>query len=104
MANRWDIPEWLEQEVRQRDTSCVYCGIDFTPSIVSTKSSASWEHIINDARIITLENIALCCRSCNASKGQKRLVDWLSSPYCLKKKISFETVAPIIKMAIENDR
>lgn len=29
------------------------------------------EHIINDAKIIIRENIALCCCGCNASKGQK---------------------------------
>jgi hypothetical protein len=25
--NRWRIPEWLEREVRQRDTDCVYCRV-----------------------------------------------------------------------------
>ncbi|MGY8837888.1 hypothetical protein [Pseudoalteromonas nigrifaciens] len=69
---------------------------------VSAKASASWEHIINDASIITRENIALCCRGCNASKGQKTLSDWLESKYCKERGISPDSVAPIIKQAISN--
>lgn len=100
MANSWNIPKWLEDEVRQRDTKCVYCGIEFTSSKVSKKSAASWEHIINDAKIITRENIALCCCSCNASKGQKELSVWLETKYCKERNITCETVAPIIKKAL----
>jgi 5-methylcytosine-specific restriction endonuclease McrA len=70
MANNWNIPDWLENEVRKRDKTCVYCGIEFSPAKVSKKSAASWEHIINDAKIITRENIVLCCCGCNASKGK----------------------------------
>jgi len=25
--NRWGIPGWLEEEVKERDKACVYCGI-----------------------------------------------------------------------------
>jgi len=64
--NNWNIPDWLEQEVRNRDHNCVYCGIIFSSS--EKKKMATWEHIINDEKIITRENIALCCCSCNASK------------------------------------
>ena len=102
MANNWNIPEWLENEVRERDIVCVYCGNDFTLAKVSKRSASSWEHIINDAKIITKENIALCCCGCNASKGQKRLSAWLQTKYCDEHGISPETVAPMIKQAIAN--
>ena len=102
MANNWNIPLWLELEVRQRDKRCVYCGIEFTSSKVSKKTAPSWEHIINDVKIITRENIALCCCSCNASKGQKELSVWIDSKYCQEKNINKDTVAPIIKQAIGN--
>jgi len=102
MANNWNIPDCLEKEVRERDKACVYCGTEFTPYKVSAKSAASWEHIINDAKIITRENIALCCRVCNASKGQKQLSVWLQSKYCKEHGITPESVAPIIKQAIAN--
>lgn len=100
MANPWGIPNWLEAEVRARDTCCVYCRVIFTPAKISKRSAASWEHIINDAKIITRENIALCCCGCNASKGQKLLNEWLQTRYCLEKGITRETVAPIIKDAL----
>ena len=98
----WNIPKWLEDEVRERDKKCVYCGIPFTSIKVSKKTTASWEHIINDAKIITRENIALCCCGCNASKGQKQLSVWLQSKYCQERNINEGTVAPIIQMAIKN--
>jgi hypothetical protein len=102
MANNWNIPDWLEKVIRERDKVCVYCGSEFTPAKVSKKLTASWEHIINDARIITRENIALCCCGCNSSKGQKQLSVWLETKYCKERGISLESVAPIIKQAIEN--
>jgi len=100
MANNWNIPDWLENEVRKRDKACVYCGIEFTPAKVSKKSAASWEHIINDAKFITRENIVLCCCGCNASKGQKQLSLWLESKYCKDRGITADSVVPIIKQAI----
>ncbi|MBB3048957.1 hypothetical protein FHR99_003231 [Litorivivens lipolytica] len=103
MANNWNIPASLEAEVRERDTVCVYCRKEFLPPKESVKQSASWEHIINDATIITRENIALCCRGCNASKGQKQLSVWLQSEYCKVRGISPQTVAPVIKQAIANE-
>jgi hypothetical protein len=53
--NNWNIPDWLEKEVRERDQVCVNCGIEFTSAKDSKKTAASWEHIINDAKIITRE-------------------------------------------------
>lgn len=100
MANNWNIPNWLEKEVRERDTSCVYCGCKFVSPKESARFSASWEHIINDARVITRENIALCCRGCNASKGQKSVYEWLTTKYCKERGITAESVAPIIKLTI----
>lgn len=102
MANNWNIPNHLEKEVRERDKVCVYCGVEFTSVKVSKKSAASWEHIINDAEIVTRENIALCCCSCNASKGQKQLSIWLQSKYCKDRGITPKSVAPIIKQALIN--
>jgi hypothetical protein len=97
--NRWKIPEWLEVEVRGRDNVCIYCRIEFgsTPGI---RSLASWEHIINDEKIITRENIALCCRSCNASKGAKPLSVWITSSYCARKEITTISVAEVVKNAL----
>lgn len=102
MANNWNIPGWLEKEVRERDKKCVYCNVEFTPVNVSQKTAASWEYIINDATIITKENIALCGCSCNSSKDQKKLFEWFQLKYCNDRGINSDTVASIVKRAIKN--
>jgi len=103
--NRWDIPEWLEKEVRARDKKCVYRGVALRQKVPRSgrrKAVATWEHIINDERIITRENIARCCFGCNSSKNQKTLVAWLQSNYCAKHGVNAITVAQIVKDALRS--
>jgi hypothetical protein len=97
--NRWNIPVWLEREVLERDRSCVYCGISFA-SATARRERPSWEHIINDASIVTRENIALCCIGCNSSKGTRELTVWLQSRYCLSRGITSRSVAPVVQAAL----
>ena len=101
--NRWGIPRWLEEEVKARDKSCVYCGVkllNVVPRSGSRKAMATWEHIINDAKIVTRGNIARCCAACNSSKGTKPLLDWIYSDYCKKKVIKKDSVASIVRKAL----
>jgi len=101
--NRLGIPAWLEEEVKKRDKACIYCGIQMIEKISirgSRKAVATWEHIINDASIITRENIARCCAACNSSKGTKKLSDWIHSSYCKKRGINKDTVAKVVKNAL----
>jgi hypothetical protein len=104
--NKWGIPAWLEREVKQRDKQCVYCG---TPMLEpplkygSRKSVATWEPIINDASIVTRENIARCCALCNSSKGTKKLSLWIESSYCKRRGIGRDTVAEVVKQALRSD-
>jgi hypothetical protein len=66
-VNRWNIPAWLEAEVLARDLRCVYCGVAFAVGGPSRRHRPSWEHIINDAQIVSRENIARCaCRAIQA--------------------------------------
>lgn len=97
LSNRWGIPEDVETAVMKRDTSCVYCGCQFS-SDRSTKRS--WEHIVNDINIATLENIALCCVGCNASKGAKPLQLWLESENAKRRGITEETLSEVVKQAL----
>lgn len=99
--NRWNIPPQLEREVLERDQACVYCGVRFDAPAASRGDRPSWEHIINDEAIVTLENIARCCMSCNASKGTKDLAAWIVSRYCVSRGITAATVAPVIRAALE---
>jgi hypothetical protein len=101
--NNWGIPNWLKREVKERDKSCVYCGIQMIDRMspgAPRKAVATWEHIINDASIVTRENIARCCVACNSSKGAKKLSDWLESNYCNKNGINEDTVAEVVKQAL----
>lgn len=84
MSNKWHIPRKLEEKIRSRDKKCIYCHKEFGKEI---KDRAEWEHIDNDENNITEENIALCCGSCNRSKGAKSLKEWLKSKYCKRKGI-----------------
>jgi hypothetical protein len=101
MANRWGIPKKIEDIVLNRDISCVYCGTSFSFSDPSRRTRRTWEHIINDIRINGADNIALCCGSCNASKGNKKLEDWLTSKYCVTKNINRESVSDVVKRHLE---
>jgi hypothetical protein len=98
--NRWKIPVWLEQEAIERDRHCVYCSISFEPLPLLRRGRPSWEHIVNDARIVTRENIVRCCIGCNASKGTKTLTVWLESRYCRERGITSDTVAPVVRAAL----
>ena len=101
MANRWNIPDWLEREVRERDTVCIYRGVDFTMPTGKVGSNPSWEHIVNDASVVTRGYIALCCRGCNASKGQKTLSELLQTQFCNGRGITAQSVSPVVKAALE---
>jgi len=102
MANDWNIPPWLEKKVKDRDKYCVYCNIllkEYPHTKGNPRDKATFEHIDNNEKNISEENIAMCCSSCNSSKGPQKLQDWLKSesPTFKKKKITEETIAPIIK-------
>ncbi|RXK53712.1 HNH endonuclease [Oleiharenicola lentus] len=102
--NRWNIPAYLEIEISGRDARCIYCQVDFSTSTGGRGVTPSWEHIINDASIITRENIARCCVSCNASKGVKSLGVWIDSAYCKRKGITSETISQVAKNALLKER
>jgi hypothetical protein len=99
-VNQWGIPGWLESEVVERDAHCVYCGIKFDPLTTDRKYKPSWEHIVNDVRITTRQNIARSCIACNASKAAKLLEVWLNSKYCKTKNITKDSVAQVVKDAL----
>jgi hypothetical protein len=102
MANRWGIPKEVEELVLLRDNNCVYCGCEFDATNQSRKFRSTWEHIINDISINGPENIALCCGSCNASKGAKPLKEWLNCNYCTNKGITMTSVALVVKAHLQD--
>ncbi len=99
MANRWGIPQHVEEAVLKRDERCVYCGCAFGRERATQRS---WEHITNDVTIATMENIALCCIGCNASKGTKLLARWLDSPGAKRRGISEASLSPVVLAALKD--
>ena len=102
--NQWQIPRDLASLVATRDRVCIYCAKEFAPIGPRGSRRASWEHIINDINLITLENIAVCCVGCNSSKSRKELFTWLQTPYCSKNSISEKTLAPVALAALQLQR
>lgn len=104
--NNWGIPDWLEKEIKERDKICVYCGIEMIEKMhpnKSRKAMATWEHIVNNQKIITRDNIVRCCAACNSSKGAKKLSDWIKSSYCIKHGITINSVSDVVKKALRAD-
>lgn len=101
MTSNWKIPSEMEMRIRKRDKCCVYCHVRFRGN---KGDKATWEHIDNNANNISEKNIALCCRSCNSSKGNKKLLDWFDSEYCKNNKINERTVANVIKRWIKKHK
>ena len=79
----------------------MYCRVPLRTAELQLGATGTWEHIINDAKIVTRENIARCCASCNASKGARPLREWLNSHYCKSKGITPDTVAEVVKLALQ---
>ena len=98
--NRWNIPPELEALVFARDRNCIYCQRPFVGNEGPRGQRKSWEHIINDEGLVSQENIALCCISCNASKGAKLLSAWLQSKFCLQREITSESISEVARAAL----
>jgi hypothetical protein len=95
MANTYGISDGDEQRIRARDKRCVYCGVTLKKS--PWCDSATIEHFNNNGPFTKYSNIAMCCRACNSSKGVKKLLALLSSPYCEHKRITKDTVALVVR-------
>ena len=101
MSNRFGIPNKVEQEIRARDKVCVYCGKAFDEK-GKYGDRPSIEHLDRDppfywAKGLKKSGIAICCGSCNSSRGKKKLLDWFRTEYCLDRNINKNTVAEPVK-------
>ena len=95
MSNAYGISNQVEQEIRARDKTCVYCGKLMKRSRRSF--GATIEHFNNDGPFDAKYNVAICCRGCNSSKGTKDLLIWFTTDYCRERKINRKTVSEPVK-------
>jgi hypothetical protein len=108
MANQFGISRQDEEAIRVRDKACVYChktmrtAEEVKSGVGGRRDQASIEHLnfcgpfyIKDG--LRLEDIVICCGSCNSSRRDRRLWDWFRSKYCVKRNINAETVADPVR-------
>lgn len=101
MSNQFGIPGEVLNEIIARDKICTYCRgeIGYYPKVPNGSSKqATIEHLNFDGPFywnkgLEKADLVICCRSCNSSRGKKKLYNWLRSAYCSKKKITENTVA-----------
>ena len=109
MSNIYGLPEEKLEQVRRRDTKCVYCHKEMvTPH--PDKSYRDWATIEHLNHLPPWDNpntIAICCGSCNSSRRNKTILDWFKSNYCIERNISVSTVTQPVRdyiMKYENFR
>ncbi len=110
MKTNYGIPQEKLDEVEKRDTDCVYCHKKY--NLRNKGDSKSIEHLNHIQEVDSVGKfiyegkpistiIAICCGSCNSSRGAKSLLSWFKEPYCIKNNINENTVAEVVKKYID---
>ena len=108
LSNTWGIPTEMESAIRARDKLCVYCSrrMRAHPHTRGTPADkATIEHlggpplypIYYEERGFDQGSIAICCGSCNSSRGGLPITDWFETDYCIEYGINAHTVAPVVE-------
>jgi len=99
MKNKYGLPEDKLNKIRERDKDCVYCHKKMiNPSDGGFCGDwATIEHLNCLPPWNNPNTIAICCGSCNSSRGDKKLSDWFKSAYCIERNIKKETVAESVQ-------
>ena len=106
MANNYGIPAEVEKEIRARDKVCIYCLKKMKKNHFKDKPTI--EHLrvgcpvywTSGTRGLKKTDLAICCQSCNSSRGPKKLSVWFKSLYCIKNNINKDTVTDPVKRHI----
>ena len=103
MTNIYGISEDRLMQIRKRDKTCVYCYKKMTEHTARVFRGDWWtiEHLNHFPPWDNPNEIAICCWSCNASRGRLTLAKWFRSSYCIEKRIKFDTVAKPIRDHIQ---
>jgi 5-methylcytosine-specific restriction endonuclease McrA len=107
MSNRFGIPDQVERRIRARDTRCVYCGKLFgadsrcnMPTIehLNEKPPFYWRDGLRE------RGLAICCGSCNSSRGKRTLEEWFRTGYCTDRDIPIDgsTVAEPVRIYLRS--
>jgi hypothetical protein len=112
MSNQFGICRRDEEEIRARDTTCVYCHKLMNTYAESKGVRRDWatiEHLnfngpfyVRDG--LRKEDVVICCHSCNSSRGKKALQDWFQTKYCIDRNIGKDTVADPVRQYLRRKR
>jgi hypothetical protein len=99
MSNKYGIQEKDEIVIRTRDKVCVYCHKKLVEPNSDNKRTdwATVEHLNHLPPWNNPLTVAICCFSCNASRGNRRISDWFKGEYCLERNINEKTVAKPVR-------
>jgi hypothetical protein len=75
------------------------------PFVIGTpKDKATIEHFSDVGEYNAKENeVGICCGECNRRRGNKKLLDWFKTKYCLDRNINEKNVAKPIKEYIKKN-
>lgn len=75
---------------------------EYPNAIGTPRDKATIEHLNVAPPWNNPETVAICCGSCNSSRGNKQLADWFETSYCVERNINKGTVAGVVREYIEN--
>ena len=104
MKNNYKLPHNDMKRIFERDKNCVYCHKTMISHDANSHRS-DWytiEHLNclppwNDPATVTI-----CCWSCNSSRRDKKIRDWLKTSYCIVRGINENTVALPVRKYIRD--
>ncbi len=99
MKNNYGLPKDELNKIFERDSVCVYCQKIMTDHTANNprRDWYSIEHLNYLPPWNNSRTVVICCWSCNSSRGNKKIKDWLNSDYCKVRKIKLSTVASAVK-------
>ena len=103
MKNSYGLPEEGLERVRQRDVHCVYCHKEMVPNSAAKdkRDCPTIEHLNHLPPWDNIETVAICCWSCNSSRGNRLITQWFEGAYCRERNINYDTVAPAVRSYID---
>jgi hypothetical protein len=113
MSNSFGISPLDEEGLRARDKTCVYCRkvMKTHAEIKAAKGERADEATIEHLNFagpfyvrngLRTEDLVICCRGCNSSRGERRLLDWFKLDYCVRRNINEGTVAEPVTRYLRN--
>jgi hypothetical protein len=102
MKNNYGLPATELQKIFERDKVCVYCKKTMMSHDTGNIRSDwySIEHLNYLPPWNNPATVTISCWSCNSSRGNKKIRDWFTKPYCLERGIELDTVSKVVRRYI----